>query len=399
MARIFQPSKKGIEKGNPRFQFVFKQTRCKESDTPTREALQPVSTRQPNKSMHRNSALSATKTLSLELEGTAPGIEHGAAFPLLIGSVPFYAEAEHAAALQYFLEVPAPRIAYNMAGHFFTVTLPQASLTHPAIMEAMMALATLNATLRGTSSARWTTSPALLHYNKAITTLVLSKPTRIVTLMVCMLLWLYEQFDNQHSRALFHRQSIVNIVAEWRSHELGLDRTMDEYIATCIEPTIITGLEVTAPVKLCREVLDTLQLQLNCYSSSCSQCTYEDAVNSLRACLDCFILRDCGEETCKSDDSLPRASLTSLQVWNYQFEHYTGSKWEVEGPILLAYATAVAMLVTQEAMPTEETRDAEWQRALKFLRGESSKIWRGLNSEEETAHGTLLDGVALIIGG
>ena len=95
---------------------------------------------------------------------------------------------------------------------------------HTAIAESMVAVATLSASLRDTSSASWTAQPALFHYTNAIGTLVRCGSAKHVALLVCMFLWLYEQFDNQHARALFHRESANSLLVEWQSHELGADR-------------------------------------------------------------------------------------------------------------------------------------------------------------------------------
>ncbi|WP_448321858.1 hypothetical protein, partial [Streptomyces sp. CO7] len=65
--------------------------------------------------------------------------------PSLTDRVPVYASSKHAMSLQYSLEIPAPRVAYNKENHFCAIILPQAVWTHPAIMEAMIALATLSA--------------------------------------------------------------------------------------------------------------------------------------------------------------------------------------------------------------------------------------------------------------
>lgn len=394
VAKIFQGSRTDIDKRVTHFQFVFERTGSRHKTS------RPVS-------FHRETPQTASDTSSHQVrssdQASAPSAVHApfdeavftthsidlASCPPLIESIPFHTSARNAAALQYFLEVPALKIAYNMACYFFTVTLPQATWSHPAIMESMVALSTLSASLRGSSSAKWTSSPPLCHYNKAIEALVLSNPTRNVTLLVCILLWLYEQFDNQHDRALFHRASISKILMEWRTNELGQDRCMDQYIASYVEPSIVVGLEITAPVKLCREVLGTLSLTLTCSIDSRKQCTYDDALMGLRNCIDCFTAR-AGE----NEKSLLKASLVSLQKWNYQFEHYTGSHWTVLGPILLSYATAVAMLA-QKAMPTKEAKDADWQRSLKFLRAESLKI--GSLPDEKADHRSLLHGIDRIV--
>ena len=260
----------------------------------------------------------------------------------------------------------------------------------------MIALSTLSASLRGTSSARWTSHPALHHYNKAINTLVVSNPARHVTLLVCMLLWLYEQFDNQHARANFHRASAARLLKEWRSHELGVDRTMDDYIALYLEPNFVTGLKVTAPVIMCREVLSALHSLLGHSAKVLQICTYSEARKTLRCCIDCFSAHSLGGSN-RDNGFLLRTSLVSLRMWNYQFEHYNGSTWESDGPTLLSHATIVAMLV-QEAELRYRTKDADWQRAFDFLCDESSKV-RQMPEEEQAAHRSLLSGVALIATG
>ncbi|KAK5193462.1 hypothetical protein LTR92_006831 [Exophiala xenobiotica] len=298
-------------------------------------------------------------------------------------------------ALQYFLEIPAPRVAYNKENHFFAIILPQAVWTHPAIMEAMIALATLSASLHGTSTALWTDRPPLCHYSRAIRALVRSMSARHVALMVCLLLWLYEQFGNQHTRALFHRGSAAKLLAEWRTHELGRDRAMDDYIISYIEPTLLTGLKITAPVKLCREVLTALSLRTNRPTDNGKRCTYDETLKSLDACMNDF-LAPRGREIPTSDDLMVRTVSAVLQMWNYQFECYSGLNWAVEGPILLSYATTLAMLA-QTTNLVKIKKNADWQRATEFLLEEASKLRRVHG--HAVAHHSLLKGITLITGG
>ncbi len=306
--------------------------------------------------------------------------------------VPVYADTKHAAALQYFLP---PRVAYNKENYFFAITLPQAVWTHPAIMEAMIALATLSASLHGTSTALWTDRPPSCHYSQAVRTLVRSASARHVTLLVCLLLWLYEQFGNQHTRALFHRQNAAKLLAEWRTCEFGRDRAMDDYIGSSIEPALLTGLKITAPVKLCREVLAALSLLTNRPIACGKRCTYGETLKSLDVCIHNF-LAQCVREIPTSDDLMVRTVFTGLQMWNYQFECYSGSQWAVEGPMLLSYATTVAMLA-QTTNLVEIKRDADCQRAGEFLLEEASKLRRA--QVNGVAYHCLLKGITLITGG
>ncbi|KIW53449.1 hypothetical protein PV05_09023 [Exophiala xenobiotica] len=239
-------------------------------------------------------------------------------------------------------------------------------------MEAMIALATLSASLHGTSTALWTDRPPSCHYSQAVRTLVRSASARHVTLLVCLLLWLYEQFGNQHTRALFHRQNAAKLLAEWR---------------TC--------LKITAPVKLCREVLAALSLLTNRPIACGKRCTYGETLKSLDVCIHNF-LAQCVREIPTSDDLMVRTVFTGLQMWNYQFECYSGSQWAVEGPMLLSYATTVAMLA-QTTNLVEIKRDADCQRAGEFLLEEASKLRRA--QVNGVAYHCLLKGITLITGG
>ncbi len=404
VANIFHCSSEtgNTEVVNSRGEYVFKHTIFKEATNEPRHKPQPtpprrtssgsarkVASPRTSRPAHSVNARSPRRTFAVELEGASRHKTHS----FLGTSVPFCTDMKHATALQYFLEVPAPKIAYNMASYFFTVTLPQASWVHPAIKESMVALSTLDASLRATSSAKWTSRPALYHYNKAINALATSKPARHVTLLVCMLLWLYEQIDNQHTRANFHRASAARLLDEWRSHELGVDRILDDYIALYLEPNFLMGLKVTAPVKLCREVLSTLHTLPGHSADGTETCTYDEALSDLRACIDRFCTI-CEYGSLRDEDFLIGISLASLRMWNYQFEHYGGSTWAVDGPMLLSHATVVAMLV-QETELGYKAKDADWQRAFDFLQDESLKIsW--MTDEQQDAHYSLSNGIALI---
>ena len=314
------------------------------------------------------------------------------ASPPLTHAVSFYLDAKHAAAVQYFLEVPAPRVAYNKENYFFSIVLPQAIWLHPSIMESMFAMATISAYLGGTSSAAWTDQPPLFHYNKAIGTLARAKPARHIALLVCMLLWLYEQLDNQHARALFHRESATQLLEEWRSCELGKDRTMDDYVVSFIEPVILTGLKVTAPVKLCREALQDPRLLSSTPPGGGQECTYKEALKELGTSIQILVSPYAGEPP-SSNKSILRSVLGSLRMWDYQFERYSGPAWAEEGPLLLSYATTVAMVLLSTHL-REHTTDGDWHRAAEFLVEEASK---GRHPrEEEVAHSSLLKGIALI---
>ncbi|OCT45857.1 hypothetical protein CLCR_01495 [Cladophialophora carrionii] len=308
----------------------------------------------------------------------------------LTRSLPSCTDWRHLAALRYFLEVPAPKVAYSKTGSFFTTTLPQAVWTHPAILESMIALATMCASLRGTSTTAWTNQSPAFHYSKAISTVARSKPVRHVTLLVCMLLWLYEQFDNQHTRAMFHRASGAKLLAEWRTCEVGKNRTTDDYIASSIEPAFLTGFRVTAPVKLCREVMAALSLLVHTPIANHDKCTYDESVSHLRACIEDF-LNGQPARVSTSKSSLIRTAFASLRTWDHQFEHYTGSAWATEGPVLLSYATTVAMLVQKRGFVSNH-RDADWHRAADFLLDETASEWCG------AAHRSLLEGVAPVAG-
>ncbi|KIW68346.1 hypothetical protein PV04_04299 [Phialophora macrospora] len=306
----------------------------------------------------------------------------------LTSLMPSSTNVKHSAALQYFLEVPAPNVGYSKTGSFFTVTLPQAVWTHPAILESMIALATMCASLRGTSTAAWTKHSPAFHYSQTVSALARSKPARHVTLLVCMLLWLYEQFDNQHTRANFHRESGAKLLAEWRASELGRNRTTDDYITTCIEPAFLTGFRITAPVKLCREVMARLSVRIHSPIKTSGQCTYDRALGHLRACVEDFLGGRAWEFPAVHNPMIGTA-FASLRTWDHQFEHYTGSHWATEGPVLLSYATTVAMLV-QKTQLVENNEDADWHRALDFLLEETASGWCGLE------HTSLLEGVALV---
>ena len=335
-----------------------------------------------------------TASCRLGLDGSSLELEP-ASCPPLLGGIPFYSNSSHAAALQYFLEVPGRRIAYNKASHFFRVILPQAVWMHPAVVESMTALATLGASLSGSSTAAWTIKGPLYHHGKAVATVHRLKPARHITLLVCMLLWLYEQFGNQHTRALFHRQSAVKLLTEWQTQERGSDNIIDDYIAENLEPTLMTGLKITAPVKLCREVLGDLQSLVDDSTDVCGQCTYVQAVDSLGACIGSFVIRG-AEEASQPSLFLLQTSSTSLRMWDYQFEHYSGDNWAVDGSTLLLYATTVALLIQRTGL-VKSRWDDDWQRAVEFLLEETAKLDSG--PEDEITHHWLLQGVAMIASG
>jgi hypothetical protein len=206
-----------------------------------------------------------------------------------------------------------------------------------------------------------------------------------------MLLWLYEQFDNQHTRAIFHRESGAKLLAEWRASELGRNRTTDDYIASSIEPAFLTGFKVTAPVKLCREVMAGLAVLIHSpIKNNSSQCTYDEALGHLRACIEDFLDGHAWAFPAINNPMI-RTALASLRTWDHQFQHYTGSTWATEGPVLLSYATTVALLVQKTGL-VENNKDADWQRSLDFLLEETASGWCGV------AHHSLLDGVALVAG-
>ena len=207
-------------------------------------------------------------------------------------------------------------------------------------------------------------------------------------MLVCMFLWLFEQFDNQHTRALFHRDSATKLMGEWRTRERGLDRIMDDYITSYLEPAFLTGFKVTAPVKLCREVLSALRLLRNGAIDDSKTCTYNEALNSLGTCAHSFVTQAAKELPFKI-----RTAFASLRMWDYQFQHYSGLNWPTEGRLLLSYATSVAMLV-QITNLVKNSKDADWHRAADFLIEETSKIRHDL--EDKVAHRSLLKAVTLI---
>jgi hypothetical protein len=324
--------------------------------------------------------------------GLSPQVLKPTAFHSFIEVIPCYANYQHAAALQYFLEVPSKRVAYNKANHFFTITFPQVVWLHPAIMEAMIAVATLSASMRGNSTATWTTNSALFHHSKAINALVGTQPGRHITLLVCMLLWLYEQFDNHHARALLHRESAKNLLAEWRSRELGADRLIDDFIAENVEPAFLMGFKITAPVKLCREVLGALRLLVNSPTQKGKECTYDDAVGNLGACIE-LLVTQYGVDHPLSHVLVLQNAFSTLRMWNHQFENYGGHNWRVDGTKILSYATTVALLVQKRGLVTNNM-DEDWQRAVEFLLEETSKFHNHLRTT--SSYHSLLQGVALI---
>jgi hypothetical protein len=310
-------------------------------------------------------------------------------FQLLTIDPSFYPDPKHATALHYFLEGPSHRIAFNKSSDFFHITLPQAVWIHPAIAEAMTALATIAATLSGNSTAAWTRHPPLFHQSKAISMLITSNPGTHVTLHVCLMLWLYEQFDNQHTRALFHRASAANLLVDWRSHRRGADHMIDAYISEYIEPVFLIGLKMTAPVKLCREVLGALRSSTDVPGHRDRTCSYDQALNTLGACIDSFLTQGQGNIFPQTSGFSLRLAVTGLGMWNYQFEHYARQNWADDGPLLLSYGTTVAIIVKRSSLVARQ-RDQDWQRAIDFLLEETSKM----DLEARSAHSSLFRGVA-----
>ena len=317
------------------------------------------------------------------------------ATPPSIEVVPFYTNPQHAAALHYFLAVPAPRVAYNKACDFFTITLPQVTWLHPAVMESMVALATISASRRGSSTATWTTSSPLYHHSKAINTLISSKPARHITLLVCMVLWLYEQFDNSHERALLHRENAAKLLEEWRHRDFGTDRLMDDFICDVVEPAFEMGFKITAPVKLTREVLGALRVLVDTPIDKCKPCTFAEAEKSLRACIDLLVAQ--GDEDSPAGRTFAiRPAFLGLCRWNYLFENSENSsarRWTVDGPTILSYATTVALLAQKKYL-AQHKEDEDWKRAIEFLLEESSRLHQ--DSRKESTHRSLLQGVAVI---
>jgi hypothetical protein len=307
--------------------------------------------------------------------------------------VTFYPSQEHSAALQYYLEIVAPCFAYNRST-FFTIDLLLMVSQNTEVMQTVIAIATLNASKQGRSTARWTDQSPLFHYNSAISAFTRRRPARHVALIVSLMLWLYEQIDNQHMRALFHRASAVKMLDEWRNKEFGIDPPMDRYIQSTLEPILELGFKMTAPVKLCREVLQVLQEECSDDIIFLDACTYDEAQERLRSCIYLFADPCEGEEETGSNRAKGRIALLSLHSWSYQFEHYSGCDWVEEGPILLCYAVVVAMLVQKRSLEQSD-EDPDWQRASDFLLEEASRL---RFEEDSLDHAPLLTGLAALVG-
>lgn len=155
---------------------------------------------------------------------------------------------EEVSAIKSFVVDLGPELAGCFSNYLFCNVLPRVAQREPVIANAMVALSTLNTSMRLHQSA----GPAIIQYNKAIQALNVrlgstgesQRQREDVILLCCLLFTFFECLQNSVVNALHHIVGGMKLLMEWGSDER--DGSPDGYVDRTILQPIYMSLDSQA---------------------------------------------------------------------------------------------------------------------------------------------------------
>lgn len=148
--------------------------------------------------------------------------------------------------LSRFRERTAVQISIFSSPYFWNILVPQASWNHSAIKHALVAAAMASECKEDESVKPRLEDRSVLHYTKAIGSLVRSRESssQEIVLLTCMLLLMYDNFANRANPVIAHLRGAVRILNEMgRNRSAGLGSSDEsDVVSTCIRPVYQEGL-------------------------------------------------------------------------------------------------------------------------------------------------------------
>ena len=148
--------------------------------------------------------------------------------------------------LSRFRERTALQISIFSSPYFWNVLVPQASWSHPAVKHALVATAMASECKEDESVKPRLEDRSVLHYTKAISSLVRSdeSSSQEIVLLTCMLLLMHDNFTQRANAVIAHLRGAVRILNEiGRNRSAGLSSSdRDDVVSTCIRPAYQEGL-------------------------------------------------------------------------------------------------------------------------------------------------------------
>ena len=183
----------------------------------------------------RTQRVEALTTQDLTTKSPPPRISETVSVLKLFG------KPEEQRALSVYLSTVAVAISEFSSPSFWQNLIPQASWAHPGIKHALIALTSRHVSLKSVKTDP--TRPddvSIWHYNQSIRFLLLDAPTDEVTLLVCFLLFTYENSDGSFAIARQHMKSGLKIIKQWQYQRKSTSR--DDLMSLEIIPRFREGL-------------------------------------------------------------------------------------------------------------------------------------------------------------